>query len=109
MVEAFPGLLPPQTHTLPIQDRIERGRALRERAARRHHGVWKPPADRRDPVEILIEQGESRLPNLLPIRYARMKPTPFTFLTRLTTSSGSSTSPIRTISPYCADTLTLPS
>src|ERR1700730_3368552 len=80
MVEAFPGLLPPQTHTQPIHDRIERGRALRERATRRHHGVWKPPADRRDPVEILIEQGESRLPNLLPIRYARMKPTPFTFL-----------------------------
>ena len=80
MVEAFPGLLPPQTHTLPIQDRIARGRALRERAARRHHGVWKPPSGRRDPIEILIEQGESRLPNLLPIRYARMKPTPFAFL-----------------------------
>jgi uncharacterized protein (DUF2252 family) len=80
MVEAFPGTLPPQTHTLPIQERIERGRALRDRAARRHHGVWKPPSSRRDPIEILIEQGESRLPNLLPIRYARMKPTPFTFL-----------------------------
>ena len=80
MVEAFPGLLPPQTHTLPIQERIDRGRALRDHAARRHHGVWKPPSDRRDPIEILIEQGESRLPDLLPVRYARMKPTPFTFL-----------------------------
>jgi uncharacterized protein (DUF2252 family) len=80
MVEEFSGLLPPQTHTLPIQQRIERGRALREKAARRHHGVWKPPADRRDPVEILIEQGEARLPDLLPVRYARMKPSPFTFL-----------------------------
>ncbi len=80
MVEAFPGLLPPQTHTLPVQERIERGRALRDHAARRHHGVWKPPSDRRDPIEILIEQGESRLPDLLPVRYARMKPTPFTFL-----------------------------
>jgi len=80
MVEAFPGTLPPQTHTLPIQERIERGRALRDRAARRHHGVWKPPSGRRDPIEILIEQGESRLPDLLPVRYARMKPTPFAFL-----------------------------
>src|SRR5258707_9296 len=80
MVEAFPGTLPPQTHTLPIQERIERGRALRDRTARRHHGVWKPPPGRRDPIEILIEQGESRLPDLLPVRYARMKPTPFSFL-----------------------------
>src|SRR5216683_660391 len=80
MVEAFPGTLPPQTHTLPIQERIERGRALRDRTARRHHGVWKPPPGRRDPIEILIEQGESRLPDLLPVRYARMKPTPFAFL-----------------------------
>jgi uncharacterized protein (DUF2252 family) len=80
MVEDFPGILPPQTHTLPIKERMERGRALRDRMARRHHGVWKPAADRRDPIEILIEQGESRLPNLLPVRYARMKPTPFAFL-----------------------------
>src|SRR5258707_9400265 len=80
MVEAFPGTLPPQTHTLPLQERIERGRALRDRVTRRHHGVWKPPSGRRDPIEILIEQGESRLPDLLPVRYARMKPTPFSFL-----------------------------
>src|SRR5882757_9421660 len=80
MVEAFPGTLPPQTHTLPLQERIERGRALRDRVTRRHHGVWKPPSGRRDPIEILIEQGESRLPDLLPVRYARMKPTPFAFL-----------------------------
>src|SRR5260370_3966438 len=80
MVEAFPGTLPPQTHTLPLQERIERGRALRDRVGARHPGVWKPPPGRRDPIEILIEQGESRLPDLLPVRYARMKPTPFPFL-----------------------------
>jgi uncharacterized protein DUF2252 len=65
---------------LLVKERIERGRALRERAARKHHAHWKPPADRRDPIEILIEQGESRLPDLLPLRYARIKATPFTFL-----------------------------
>src|SRR5215475_7074386 len=80
MVEALPGSLPPQTHTLPIKERVERGRALRERLARKHHGGWKAPADRRDPIEILIEQGEARLPDLLPLRYGRMRPTPFTFL-----------------------------
>ena len=80
MVEASPSALPPQTHTLLLKERVERGRALRDRAARKHHGPWKPPADRRDPIEILIEQGESRLPDLVPLRYARMKATPFTFL-----------------------------
>jgi uncharacterized protein (DUF2252 family) len=80
MVEASPGALPPQTHTLPIKERAALGRALRDRTARKHHAAWKPPAGRRDPIEILIEQGESRLPDLLPVRYARMKPTPFTFL-----------------------------
>jgi uncharacterized protein (DUF2252 family) len=80
MVETAPGILPPQTHTLSLKERVEKGRALRSRAARKHHGLWKPAHGRRDPIEILIEQGESRLPNLLPLRYARMKATPFTFL-----------------------------
>jgi uncharacterized protein (DUF2252 family) len=80
MVEALPGARPEQTHVLPVKERIERGRALRERMARKHHAAWKPPANRRDPIEILIEQGESRLPDLLPLRYGRMRPTPFTFL-----------------------------
>ncbi len=41
---------------------------------------WQPPANRPDPVEILIEQGKSRIAELLPIRYARMKADPFAFL-----------------------------
>jgi uncharacterized protein (DUF2252 family) len=80
MVEALPGALPPQTHILSVKERLERGRALRQRTARKHHAAWKAPADRRDPIEILIEQGEARLPDLLPLRYGRMRPTPFTFL-----------------------------
>lgn len=80
MVEPSPGALPPQTHTQPIKERVRLGRALRERMARRHHAAWEAPINRPDPIEILIEQGESRLPDLLPERYARMKETPFTFL-----------------------------
>jgi uncharacterized protein (DUF2252 family) len=80
MAEPSSLALAPQTHTLLTKERVELGRALRDRAARKHHGTWRPPADRRDPIEILIEQGESRLPDLLPLRYARMKATPFTFL-----------------------------
>jgi uncharacterized protein (DUF2252 family) len=41
---------------------------------------WKPLANRADPVEVLIEQGKSRIQELLPVRYARMKADPFAFL-----------------------------
>jgi uncharacterized protein (DUF2252 family) len=80
MAEIASGRLPAQTHTLSREDRIALGRALRERVARRRHADWTPGRDRRDPIEILIEQGHSRLPDLLPIRYARMKASPFAFL-----------------------------
>jgi hypothetical protein len=42
---------------LPLEQRIARGRALRERCPRRSHGAWTAPAGRRDPVDLLIEQG----------------------------------------------------
>ena len=80
MVETSHGALPPQTHTLSLDERTARGRALRERCPRKDHASWTPPHHRRDPVEILIEQGESRLPDLLPLRYSRMRASPFAFL-----------------------------
>ncbi len=43
-------------------------------------GAYEPPADRRDPVEILVEQGADRQQDLLPIRYGRMAASPFAFL-----------------------------
>jgi uncharacterized protein (DUF2252 family) len=73
------GVVPPQTHTLPIEERAARGRALRATKPRQDHAIWKAHHNRRDPIEILIEQGESRLPGLLPLRYARMKFSPFAF------------------------------
>jgi uncharacterized protein (DUF2252 family) len=44
------------------------------------NAVWKAPANRADPVQTLIEQGKSRIADLLPVRYARMKTDPFAFL-----------------------------
>jgi uncharacterized protein (DUF2252 family) len=41
---------------------------------------WTPPANRADPVDILIAQGKERIAELLPERYARMKVDPFAFL-----------------------------
>ena len=63
-------------------DRSERrawGRALRDEVPRAVHGEWKPAADRPDPVGVLIAEGESRVQDLLPIRYGRMSESPFGF------------------------------
>jgi uncharacterized protein (DUF2252 family) len=70
--------LPPQTHALPVKQREEQGRALRERCKRGAHADWSMAS--RDPIEILIEQDKMRLPELVPLRYARMKASPFAFL-----------------------------
>jgi len=61
-------------------DLREAGAALRRKVPRSALGKWTPPAERANPVEILIEQGKSRIPELLPIRYARMSADPFAFL-----------------------------
>ena len=42
-------------------------------------GDWLPPADRRDPIAILEEQGQTRDRDLLPIRFGRMLASPFAF------------------------------
>jgi uncharacterized protein (DUF2252 family) len=71
--------IPVQTHTLRVEERIAKGKALREVTARNVQKEWKPPADRPDPVNLLIESSKGRMEELLPIRYGRMMATPFTF------------------------------
>ncbi len=60
-------------------ERRAEGKALRENVPREAHAGWKPPKDRRDPVELLLATEENRLPELLPIRYGRMVSSPFAF------------------------------
>ena len=55
------------------------GRSAREAVPRGSHASWEPQPDRRDPVELLEEQGTTRVPELVPIRYGRMLASPFTF------------------------------
>ena len=57
----------------------DRGRQARKTAPRSSHGEWAPAPDRPDPVHTLRVQAESRLPQLVPIRYGRMLVSPFTF------------------------------
>jgi uncharacterized protein (DUF2252 family) len=62
----------------PDERRAE-GKALRDAVPREAHGSWKPHKDRLDPIEILIESNEGRLPQLIPIRFGRMLQSPFAF------------------------------
>jgi uncharacterized protein (DUF2252 family) len=55
------------------------GKAIRERVPRSVHARFEPPESRPDPLAILAASDEGRLPNLLPIRYARMAQNPFGF------------------------------
>jgi uncharacterized protein (DUF2252 family) len=60
--------------------RIAAGKALRDSVPRESHARWEPPANRRDPIDLLKESNQDRLAELVPIRYGRMLPSPFTFL-----------------------------
>lgn len=71
--------IPPQTHIMRLDDRLAQGKALREKASRKSQALWNPPAERTDPVELLIESSKGRVEALLPIRYGRMVVSPFTF------------------------------
>lgn len=53
------------------------GKAARQTVPRSDHAAWEPAA--RDPRQILSRQDESRVPELVPIRYERMLASPFAF------------------------------
>lgn len=63
-----------------IEERISAGKALRNKCQRLSLGEYKTPAKRVDPVALLEKQGKTRVPELVPIRYARMLTSPFAFL-----------------------------
>jgi uncharacterized protein (DUF2252 family) len=59
--------------------RAEAGRALRKVVPRSSHAVWDP-AGRPSPLRLLEESNRHRVPELVPIRIARMRASPFAFL-----------------------------
>src|SRR6266404_1443389 len=63
-----------------LDERRAEGAGWRRQVPLSAQAEWKVPPDRSDPIEILIEQGKTRIAELLPIRYARMKADPFAFL-----------------------------
>jgi uncharacterized protein (DUF2252 family) len=64
---------------LTAKDRLAAGKNLRKRVPRSSHAEWIPSRYGRDPIELLKASDYGRLPALLPIRYARMRQSPFAF------------------------------
>jgi len=63
----------------PRDDRRARGQTLREAIPHKLHSGWKAPDNRPDPIDVLEKSNEGRLEDLIPVRYGRMMPSPFTF------------------------------
>src|SRR5689334_17590832 len=64
---------------LSVADREAKGRAARAAVPRSSHAAWAPPPDRSDPVSVLEAQEATRVPELVPLRHARMVASPFAF------------------------------
>jgi uncharacterized protein (DUF2252 family) len=60
-------------------ERVARGRAIRAEVPLESQALVIPDDLRADPIGLLERQAESRVPDLVPIRYGRMLQSPFTF------------------------------
>jgi len=60
-------------------ERAAMGKAARAAVPRSSQGEWEAHAGRPDPVALLESQAETRVQELVPIRYGRMLVSPFTF------------------------------
>lgn len=65
--------------TQPVRSRIEFGRKLRHRLKRSDHARWSAADRKEDPVEIIVRSNRDRIPQLVPIKMARMAASPFVF------------------------------
>jgi len=71
--------LDPGVGRLTPAESAARGKTARAEVPRASHAMFDPPPDRPDPIGLLEEQGKSRVPELVPVRYGRMMVSPFTY------------------------------
>jgi uncharacterized protein (DUF2252 family) len=64
---------------LSVAERVARGKAARAEVPRSSHATFEPAPHRPDPVKVLERQAQTRVPELVPIRYGRMLVSAFTF------------------------------
>lgn len=64
---------------LSTPEAAARGKEARKVVSRSSHAGWEPGSDRVGPLQVLAEQDETRVPELVPVRYGRMLASAFTF------------------------------
>ena len=69
----------PVVPTASPRDRMAVGKRLRDGVSRASMAAWRPAKDRPDPLALLAASDPERIPDLVPVRYGRMLPSPFTF------------------------------
>ena len=69
-------MIPPLAN---VVERRDYGKSRRQVLHRVDQCHWKPPRIRPDPIELLVDASRDRLPELLPIKWARMVASPFGF------------------------------
>lgn len=62
-----------------VEQRAAHGKAARAQVPREAHGEWRPEQRVQKPLELLAEQAQTRVPELVPIRYGRMSASPFSY------------------------------
>jgi uncharacterized protein (DUF2252 family) len=62
-----------------IRERAERGKRVRAEVPRSSHAAYVASPQRVDPIELLERQAQTRVRELVPLRYGRMLVSPFTF------------------------------
>jgi uncharacterized protein (DUF2252 family) len=65
------------SRALSVQERAAKGKAARSRVPRSAHAQWSLAERQRNPLDLLAEQAQTRVPDLIPIRHGRMAATAF--------------------------------
>jgi uncharacterized protein (DUF2252 family) len=94
---------PESTKGLSRAELYALGKQLRNDCPRKSHAVWKPDHTRPDPVRLVLEAEKGRLPDLLPLRHARMAASPFTFYrgSALTMAADLASTPVTNLHVQC--------
>lgn len=61
------------------EELLAMGKNLRDQCSRQSHREWNPADQRANPLALMEETNQGRIPHLLPVRHGRMMKSPFTF------------------------------
>jgi len=62
-----------------LQERLDLGKSIRKQVVRSSIGQFDIDSKRQSPIDILLTQAKTRIPEYVPIRHARMAVDPFAF------------------------------